>query len=83
MLSQLVRRLTGLVVTLAAASVIAKTTRDQLMRELDEELPQYQFGAHKGYGTGGHIAALKTLGPSSLHRLSYKPVQKLFSDREH
>jgi ribonuclease HII len=64
-------------VTIAAASIIAKTTRDQLMRELDEELPQYQFGTHKGYGTGSHIAMLKTLGPSSLHRLSYRPVQKL------
>ncbi len=70
-------------VTIAAASIIAKTTRDQMMRELDTELPQYQFGAHKGYGTGAHRAALKTLGPSSLHRLSYKPVQALLKDRAH
>ena len=69
-------------VTIAAASIIAKTTRDQLMRELDEELPQYQFGAHKGYGTGSHIATLKMLGPSSLHRLSYKPVQKLYPQQD-
>jgi ribonuclease HII len=52
------------------------------MRELDEELPQYRFGAHKGYGTGIHIATLKTLGPSSLHRMSYKPVQKLSAKQD-
>jgi ribonuclease HII len=62
--------------TIAAASIIAKTTRDQLMRDLDAELPQYRFGTHKGYGTGGHAAAIKTFGVSPLHRLSFAPVRK-------
>jgi ribonuclease HII len=62
--------------TIAAASIIAKTTRDQLMRELDTELPHYAFGTHKGYGTGGHAAAIKTFGVSPLHRLSFAPVRK-------
>lgn len=62
--------------TIAAASIIAKTWRDQLMRDLDTELPQYQFGAHKGYGTGSHQAALRTFGPSPVHRLTFAPVRK-------
>lgn len=60
--------------TIAAASVLAKTTRDAVMAEIDEELPQYGFKQHKGYGTGKHTSILKILGPSPLHRLSYKPV---------
>jgi ribonuclease HII len=63
--------------TIAAASIVAKIWRDQMMEDLDTELPHYRFGAHKGYGTGGHHAALKTYGPSSLHRTSYAPVRKL------
>jgi ribonuclease HII len=63
--------------TIAAASIVAKTTRDQLMRELDEELPQFQFGIHKGYGTGGHSALLKTFGLSPFHRRSFKPIARL------
>lgn len=69
--------------TIAAASIIAKTTRDALMRELDSELPQYEFGKHKGYHSSSHVAVLKTIGPSSLHRRSYKPVQKVIQDRQH
>ncbi len=66
--------------TIAAASIIAKTWRDQFMRELDSELPQYNFGAHKGYGTGSHTANLKTYGPSPFHRLTYEPVRKTLTD---
>jgi ribonuclease HII len=69
-------------VSIAAASIIAKTSRDALMRDLDSELPQYTFGKHKGYGTGAHRAVLTTLGPSSLHRLSFKPVQKALQERQ-
>ncbi len=68
--------------TIAAASVIAKTTRDELMVELDAELPHYSFAAHKGYGTGNHNAALKTYGPSPLHRTSYAPIQKLLNNQD-
>jgi len=63
--------------TIAAASIIAKTWRDQMMKDLDIELPQYQFGVHKGYGTGNHRTVVKTHGPSSLHRNSYAPIRKL------
>jgi ribonuclease HII len=70
-------------VTIAAASIIAKTARDSLMRELDSELPQYEFGKHKGYHSSAHVAVLETLGPSSLHRRSYKPVQKIIQGRQH
>lgn len=54
--------------TIAAASILAKVTRDRMMRALDEEYPAYGFGQHKGYGTPVHIAALKTHGPCPVHR---------------
>ena len=56
---------------IAAASVIAKVTRDRIMREYDEMYPQYGFAAHKGYGTAVHIAALKKYGPCPIHRRSF------------
>ncbi|HLV37263.1 MAG TPA: ribonuclease HII [Spirillospora sp.] len=68
--------------TIAAASIIAKTWRDQVMRDLDNELPHYSFSAHKGYGTGSHSAALRTFGPSPFHRLSYAPVLKMLAEKE-
>jgi|TARA_B100000959_G_scaffold286680_1_gene366472 ribonuclease HII len=59
----------------AAASIIAKVTRDKLMVSVfDVEYPGYGFAAHKGYGTAGHISALKKLGASPIHRHSFKPV---------
>ena len=57
--------------SIAAASIVAKVTRDRLMRELDKEYPEYGFSAHKGYGTAAHIAALKKFGPCPLHRRSF------------
>jgi ribonuclease HII len=68
--------------TIAAASVIAKTTRDALMVELDDELPHYSFGAHKGYHSNHHTAALQTYGPSPFHRTSYAPIQKLLNNQD-
>jgi ribonuclease HII len=62
---------------IACASILAKTHRDGLMRELDQELPGYGFGAHKGYGTPAHRLALRALGASPAHRLSYAPVAAL------
>ncbi|MAS35733.1 MAG: ribonuclease HII [Anaerolineaceae bacterium] len=67
--------------TIAAASIIAKVWRDQHMRDLDTELPQYRFGTHKGYGTGTHTWAIKTFGATPLHRMSYAPVQKAEASR--
>ena len=58
--------------SIACASIIAKTERDALMRELDSQYPGYGLGKHKGYGTQAHRSALKRLGPSSIHRRSFK-----------
>lgn len=58
----------------AAASVVAKVTRDRMMTELDAEYPEYGFAEHKGYSTPEHAAALKEHGPSPVHRHSYKNV---------
>lgn len=60
--------------SIAAASIIAKVTRDRLMRQLDGEYPGYGFARHKGYGTAGHLAALRRLGPCPAHRRSFAPV---------
>jgi len=60
--------------SIAAASVIAKVTRDRLMVEMDALHPGYQFAQHKGYGTPGHLAALKQHGPCPIHRRSFLPV---------
>ena len=56
---------------IAAASIIAKVTRDRIMRERDKIYPQYGFEKHKGYGTAAHIAAIKENGLCPLHRLSF------------
>ncbi|MBE1464752.1 ribonuclease HII [Kibdelosporangium phytohabitans] len=62
------------VACIAAASVLAKVTRDRIMGELHEELPVYGFDEHKGYITGRHHAALREHGPSAVHRWSYSNV---------
>lgn len=58
-------------VSIAAASIIAKVTRDRLMTEYDKVIPGYDFARHKGYGTKKHIEALKELGPSPIHRTTF------------
>jgi ribonuclease HII len=63
------------VTCVGAASIVAKVARDQYMRELDERYPGYDFARHKGYGTAAHLAALRRLGPSPVHRRSFAPVQ--------
>ena len=57
--------------SIGAASIVAKVTRDRLMRELDAIYPEYGFEGHKGYGTAAHIAALKEFGPCPVHRRSF------------
>ena len=57
--------------SIAAASIIAKVTRDRQLLELDKQYPQYGFAQHKGYGTAAHIAALKQFGPCPAHRRSF------------
>jgi ribonuclease HII len=59
---------------ISAASIIAKTTRDAMLRELDKVYPQYGFAQHKGYGTPEHLAALDRHGPCPIHRRSFAPV---------
>lgn len=58
-------------ISIAAASIIAKVTRDRLMAEYDKVLPGYDFAGNKGYGTKAHIAGLKELGPSPIHRTTF------------
>lgn len=60
---------------IAAASILAKVARDREMQAMDELYPGYGFAKHKGYPTKVHQQALMTLGPCSIHRLSFKPVQ--------
>lgn len=62
---------------IAAASVLAKVSRDRLMVSLDDEYPGYGFADHKGYGTAAHMRALAALGPSSQHRYSFANVRRL------
>jgi len=57
--------------SIAAASIIAKVTRDRIMQEYDEVYPEYGFAGHKGYGTSKHIQAIKEYGPCPLHRKSF------------
>ncbi len=72
--------------TIAAASVLAKVTRDRVMRDLDAQFPGYGFARHKGYGTAQHLAALAKLGPCPIHRRSFAPLKTedrcLFSEPE-
>lgn len=58
-------------ISIGAASIVAKVTRDRMMTEYDTIFPQYGFASNKGYGSAEHIAALKTYGPSSIHRSSF------------
>lgn len=61
----------GLCADIAAASVLAKVTRDRYMREMAEKYPGYGFEKHKGYGTAAHYAAIRELGPCPIHRPSF------------
>lgn len=63
--------------SIAAASVLAKTARDRWMCELDERIPGYGFARHKGYGTAAHYEALHRLGPCAEHRRTFAPVREV------
>ena len=58
-------------VSIAAASIVAKVTRDRMMEEYDKVLPEYGFASNKGYGSTAHIEALKKYGPSPIHRKTF------------
>lgn len=65
------------IAAISAASILAKTARDQLMLQLHQEYPHYGFAEHKGYPTVVHLAALRTHGVSAIHRKSFKPVRNM------
>lgn len=67
----------ALCLSIAAASIIAKVTRDRLMHKLHDEFPHYGFASHKGYGTPAHSAALKQFGACREHRKSFAPISAL------
>jgi ribonuclease HII len=68
------------VAAISAASILAKTARDELMLRLHEQYPQYGFAGHKGYPTKSHVAALREYGVSIVHRRSFRPVRELLGD---
>ncbi|GAB2882035.1 ribonuclease HII [Microbulbifer echini] len=70
----------GRVAAIAAASILAKVTRDREMVTMDTKFPGYGLAGHKGYPTKAHIQALQQLGPSPVHRVSFAPVRKLLVD---
>jgi ribonuclease HII len=70
----------SLSLSVAAASILAKTERDAMMCGLEATLPGYGFAAHKGYGTRSHATALHTLGVSPIHRRSFKPIQLMMNN---
>jgi ribonuclease HII len=67
----------GKSLSIAAASIIAKVTRDRIMAEIDREFPEFGFAKHQGYGTKMHLEALRTHGPCCHHRRSFQPVAQL------
>jgi len=66
----------GRALSIAAASILAKTARDACLRQLDRDYPGYGLARHKGYGTAAHLEALARLGPSPAHRRSFSPVRQ-------
>lgn len=75
-------RADGLSLSVAAASILAKVTRDRLMEDLDESCPGYHWARNRGYGTAEHRQALELIGPSRYHRRSFRPIQELVSRLE-
>jgi ribonuclease HII len=67
----------ALSLTIGAASILAKTSRDRMMVELDARFPGYGFGLHKGYPVASHVDALRRLGPCEVHRKSFAPVREV------
>jgi len=66
----------SLSLSIAAASIIAKVTRDRLMVEMDSKYPGYGFSGHKGYGSAAHLDAIRKLGPSPIHRMTFGGVKE-------
>lgn len=71
----------GLSASIAAASILAKVTRDHLMDSYHQRYPEYGFDRHKGYGTPDHLSALARFGPCPIHRAGFQPVKELLESR--
>lgn len=71
--------------SIAAASIIAKVIRDQIMTDYDKKYPEYGFATHKGYGTKKHLDAINQFGPTEIHRRSFEPIKSmvLVGERAH
>lgn len=67
--------------SIAAASIIAKVTRDHMLDEMDKKYPMYDLKNNKGYGTKKHLEALQTYGPCKYHRVSYSPVRNALNEK--
>ena len=72
----------SLSLSIAVASIIAKRTRDEMMREYDRLWPEYGFAKHKGYGTQFHRDRIKIHGPCPLHRKTFEPIKSMLSSSE-
>lgn len=72
----------ALSVSIAAASIVAKTTRDAYMMEMDKLFPLYGFKSHKGYGTKEHLSALHAYGVTPIHRKTYEPVKSMLKSKD-
>ncbi len=68
-------------VSIAAASILAKVTRDRIMEKFDQEYPEYGFKQHKGYATELHLEAIRAWGPCGIHRKSFEPVKTILNPR--
>jgi len=79
---QTIKKGDSLSLSIAAASIIAKVTRDRLMETYEKEYPGYGFAAHKGYGSASHMAAIAALGPTPIHRLTFRGVKEYVSSSE-
>jgi ribonuclease HII len=71
----------ALSISIAAASIVAKTTRDQYMIEMDKLFPEYEFKKHKGYGTKEHMEKILTYGPTPIHRKTYEPIKSMLKKK--
>mgnify|MGYP000922270987 CR=1 FL=1 len=70
------------ILSVSAASIMAKVARDRILADMDGEYPEYGFKAHKGYGTKAHLEALRKYGPCPFHRRSFEPVKSMISEAE-
>ncbi len=66
--------------SISAGSILAKVTRDRIMKKMDQQYPQYNFAEHVGYGTKKHLRAIQTYGPCPIHRKSFEPIKSFVTN---